>query len=147
MTESRNGNVPQGDHEYAMWDAAYVLDALSDTDRREFEMHMTACNSCRQAVAELEAIPPMLSLLDEERAVLPPCPDLLPSLLAKADQRLAANRVELQPALLTSTTVAAETVFPVFRTGNYAPVPDEFTAFDLPVEGKYPDRTERLVSA
>ncbi|MFZ1161563.1 carotenoid oxygenase family protein [Mycobacterium sp.] len=138
MTESRNGNVPQGDHEYAMWDAAYVLDALSDTDRREFEMHMTACNSCRQAVAELEAIPPMLSLLDEERAVLPPCPDLLPSLLAKADQRLAANRVELQPALLTSTTVAAETVFPVFRTGNYAPVHDELTEFDLPVEGHIP---------
>ena len=138
MTESRNGNVPQGDHEYAMWDAAYVLDALSDTDRREFEMHMAGCNSCRQAVAELEAIAPMLSLLDDERAAVPPCPDLLPSLLAKADQRLAENRVELRPVLLTSTTVEAETVFPVFRTGNYAPVHDELTEFDLPVEGRIP---------
>jgi len=138
MTESRNGNVPQGGHEYAMWDAAYVLDALSDTDRREFEMHLAGCNSCRQAVAELEAITPMLSLLDDEGAVVPPCPDLLPSLLTKADQRPAANRVELQPALLTSTTVAAETVFPVFRTGNYAPVHDELTEFDLPVQGRIP---------
>ena len=138
MTESRNGNVPQGGHEYEMWDAAYVLDALSDTDRREFEMHLAGCNSCRQAVAELEAITPMLPLLDEERTVVPACPDLLPSLLAKAGQRLAANRVELQPALLTSTTVAAETVFPVFRTGNYAPVHDELTEFDLPVEGRIP---------
>jgi carotenoid cleavage dioxygenase-like enzyme len=138
MTESRNGNVPQGDHEYAMWDAAYVLDALSDTDRREFEVHMAGCHSCRQAVAELEAIAPMLSLLDDERAAVPPCPDLLPSLLAKADQRLAENRVELRPVLLTSTTVEAETVFPVFRTGNYAPVHDELTEFDLPVEGRIP---------
>jgi carotenoid cleavage dioxygenase len=138
MTESRNGNVPQGGHEYEMWDAAYVLDALSDTDRREFEMHMAGCSSCREAVAEFEAIAPMLSLLDEEPATVPPCPDLLPSLLAKADQRLAANRVELQPALVTSTAVAAETVFPVFRTGNYAPVHDELTTFDLPVEGRIP---------
>jgi carotenoid cleavage dioxygenase-like enzyme len=139
MTESRNGNVPQGGHEYEMWDAAYVLDALSDTDRRAFQMHMAGCSSCRQAVAEFEAIAPMLSLLDEEPAPVPPCPDLLPSLLAKADLRLAANRVELQPALVTSsTTVAAETVFPVFRTGNYAPVHDELTEFDLPVEGRIP---------
>jgi len=138
MTESRNGNVPQGGHEYEMWDAAYVLDALSDTDRREFEMHMAGCSSCRESVAEFEAIAPMLSMLDEEPATVPPCPDLLPSLLAKAGQRLAANRVELQPALVTSTAVAAETVFPVFRTGNYAPVHDELTAFDLPVEGRIP---------
>ena len=53
MTESRNGNVPQGGHEYEMWDAAYVLDALSDTDRREFEMHMAGCSSCREAVARV----------------------------------------------------------------------------------------------
>jgi carotenoid cleavage dioxygenase-like enzyme len=138
MTESRNGNVPQGGHEYEMWDAAYVLDALSDTDRREFEMHMAACSPCREAVAELEAIAPMLSLLDDEPTPVPPRPELLPSLLARADQRLVANRVDLQPALLTSTAVPAETVFPVFRTGNYAPVYDELTEFDLPVEGRIP---------
>jgi carotenoid cleavage dioxygenase-like enzyme len=138
MTESRNGNVPQGGHEYEMWDAAYVLDALSDTDRREFEMHMAACSPCREAVAELEAIAPMLSLLDDEPTPVPPRPELLPSLLARADQRLVANRVDLRPALLTSTAVPAETVFPVFRTGNYAPVYDELTEFDLPVEGRIP---------
>jgi carotenoid cleavage dioxygenase-like enzyme len=138
VTHSRNGNVPQGDHEYAMWDAAYVLDALSDTDRREFEMHMAACGACREAVSELDAVAPTLSLLDDQPAAVPPCPDLLPSLLAKADQRLAANRVELAPAQPASTSVAAETVFPVFRTGNYAPVHDELTEFDLPVQGRIP---------
>ncbi|HUO38331.1 MAG TPA: carotenoid oxygenase family protein [Mycobacterium sp.] len=35
-------------------------------------------------------------------------------------------------------TEAAETVVPFFRAGNYAPVADELTAFDLPVEGAIP---------
>jgi len=32
-----------GDHRYAMWDAAYVLGSLSPGDRREFEAHMANC--------------------------------------------------------------------------------------------------------
>jgi carotenoid cleavage dioxygenase len=35
-------------------------------------------------------------------------------------------------------TQAAETEVPFFRTGNYAPVANELTAFDLPVEGTIP---------
>jgi carotenoid cleavage dioxygenase-like enzyme len=35
-------------------------------------------------------------------------------------------------------TQATETVLPFFRTANYAPVPDELTTFDLPVEGGIP---------
>ena len=158
MTEYRNGNMPrdgesdmpQDAHEHAMWDAAYVLGALSDPDRREFEEHMAGCISCREAVNELTAVSPLLSLLDydqvigadatDESAAVPPCPDLLTSLLAKADQRsaVASDSVELQPVLMTATTVDAQTVFPVFRTGNYAPVHDELTDFDLQVEGSIP---------
>src|ERR1700752_2515529 len=37
-------------------------------------------------------------------------------------------------------TEAAETVLPFFRRGNYAPVADELTAFDLPVEGAIPSQ-------
>jgi carotenoid cleavage dioxygenase-like enzyme len=158
MTEYRNGDMPgdgvsdlpQDAHEYAMWDAAYVLGALSDADRREFEVHLAGCISCQEAVTELTAVSPLLRLLDydqviaadatDESAAVPPCPDLLTSLLAKADQRsaVASDPVELQPALMTATTVDAQTVFPVFRTGNYAPVHDELTAFDLQVEGGIP---------
>ena len=158
MTESRNGDMPrdgepdmsQGDHELAMWDAAYVLGALSDADRLEFEAHLVGCISCREAVTELTAVSALLTRLDydqviapdasDESVAVPPCPDLLTSLLAKADQRSAAasDPVELRPALMTATTVDAQTVFPVFRTGNYAPVYDELTAFDLPVEGSIP---------
>ena len=122
MTESWSG-----DHELATWDAAYVLGALTEADRREFEEHLAGCISCREAVDELTAVSPLLSLLDydhvvaadtiDESTAVPPCPDLLTSLLAKADQR-ASEPMELQPVLTAATTVDAHTVFPIFRTGN-----------------------------
>ena len=150
MTESQNRRLPRdGDHDYAAWDAAYVLRALSDADRREFEAHLVGCISCREAVTDLTAISPLLSVLDYDQVIgadgadesaAPPCPDLLTSLLAKADQRLAgaSDRSEPEPSSSPPAGVDAETVFPVFRTGNYAPVYDELTTFDLPVEGSIP---------
>ncbi|MEB3071504.1 carotenoid oxygenase family protein [[Mycobacterium] vasticus] len=102
-------------HEYALWDAAYVLGSLSESDHREFEAHLTGCLSCRDAVNELSGLPALLSLVDHDDAA------------ATAHPRSAAPVI--QPP---------ETVFPIFRTGNYAPVPDELTAFDLPVEGHIP---------
>ena len=152
MTESRNGRVPgQGDtprgaDDFAMWDAAYVLGVLSDADRQEFEAHLAGCVSCSDAVAELDTVASLLTMLDPDEVVddgpiaAPPCSDLLTPLLAKADQRSAAvaDRTQRQPAMATATTVDARTVFPVFRAGNYAPVHDELTEFDLPVEGSIP---------
>jgi carotenoid cleavage dioxygenase-like enzyme len=151
MTESRrNGHVPRDgeSHELATWDAAYVLGALSNADRREFEAHLVRCGSCRESVTELTAISPMLSLLNYDQVVeatddsvgAPPLPNLMPSLVAKADQlaAAAADPAALSPVLTGPTTVDAQTVFPIFRTGNYAPVHDELTAFDLPVQGSIP---------
>jgi anti-sigma factor RsiW len=40
MTESDRLN---GARDYSMWDAAYVLDSLSDADRREYEAHLEGC--------------------------------------------------------------------------------------------------------
>jgi carotenoid cleavage dioxygenase-like enzyme len=158
MTGSWDPKVPRdgepgvlnGADYYATWDAAYVLDALSVADRREFEAHLVGCDSCRQSVTELTAVLPLLSLLDYDQVLAgdgaagsvaaPPCPDLLTSLLAKADQRsaAAADPSPVQPSLVPPVVVDAQTVLPVFRTGNYAPVHDELTAFDLPVEGSIP---------
>jgi carotenoid cleavage dioxygenase-like enzyme len=146
MTESEKLN---GARDYAMWDAAYVLNALSDSDRREYEAHLEGCVECRIAVTELAAVSPLLSALDYnqvvatngdgETAAVPPCPDMMTALVAKADQRAAAaaDRVE-QPSPLPAAVVDVQTVLPVFRTGNYAPVHDELTAFDLPVQGRIP---------
>ena len=127
--------MSQETHEYEMWDAAYVLGALSDRDHRDFELHMAGCTSCREAVAELVGVVPLLSLAGDDASV-PPCPDFLPSLLEKTGRRLGAAPDSMPP--LVAATVGAETVFPVFRTGNYAPVHDELTEFDLPVEGSIP---------
>jgi carotenoid cleavage dioxygenase-like enzyme len=135
MTENRNGNVPGGAHEYETWDAAYVLGSLSDADCREYERHLSGCVPCQDAVAELAVLGPLLSLVSADVAA-PPCPDLLPGLLAKADQRLAAAADSVQ--LVTAPVVEPQTVFPIFRTGNYAPVHDELTEFDLPVVGRIP---------
>jgi carotenoid cleavage dioxygenase len=141
--------MTDGASDYAMWDAAYVLGSLSDSDRREYEAHLEGCGECRTAVTELAAVSPLLSALDykdviapngaDETSAVPPCPDMMTSLVAKADQRAAAaaDRVE-QPSLLPAAVVDVQTVLPVFRTGNYAPVHDELTAFDLPVQGRIP---------
>ena len=62
-----DSDVPAGDsHDYATWDAAYVLGSLSPADRREFEAHLSVCPSCSQAVAELSGMPALLSKLDSD---------------------------------------------------------------------------------
>lgn len=59
------------DHERLTgWDAAYVLGALSSADRREFEVHLSDCARCRDAIAELTALPGLLGRLERGRAFL-----------------------------------------------------------------------------
>ena len=53
---------------FAEWDAAYVLGALSPTERREFEDHLEECDRCRAAVSELSALPGLLGRIDDARA-------------------------------------------------------------------------------
>ena len=38
-----------GGDRYAEWDAAYVLGALSPSDRRTYERHLAECAACRAA--------------------------------------------------------------------------------------------------
>lgn len=65
--ETPRGGDPYGGHEYTMWDAAYVLGALSAADRREFEAHLSGCLQCRAAVGELSGMPALLSQLDGDQ--------------------------------------------------------------------------------
>ena len=55
-----------GSHEYAMWDAAYVLGSLSSVERREYEAHLSTCPSCREAVGEIGGMPALLAQLDHD---------------------------------------------------------------------------------
>jgi len=57
------------DHvDFAEWDAAYVLGALSPSDRRAFESHMETCDRCRDAIAEIAPTIGLLARIDRTRA-------------------------------------------------------------------------------
>src|ERR1700730_10916107 len=76
-------------HEYATWDAAYVLGSLSPGGRRGCEAPLSVCPFCTQAVAELSGMPALLSKLDSDTMASindqtdepPMAPNLLPSLM------------------------------------------------------------------
>ncbi|WP_116376414.1 zf-HC2 domain-containing protein [Mycobacterium sp. MFM001] len=127
------GRTPGDDHEYAMWDAAYVLGSLSDADRHEFEAHLRDCASCRGAVAELSGMPALLSRLDDNvvaeieaaddtgDAAVPP--EMLPSLLAKVAWRRRRSRVITWTASGAAAAVLAIGVFVGVKPHSPASVP------------------------
>jgi Putative zinc-finger len=121
MTEFGSPALPAGDdvspagdeHDYTLWDAAYVLGSLSTSERHEYEAHLSSCASCQTGVAELAGIPALLSRLDrdevaaideadDDSSATPPLPpELLTSLLEKARWRRRRSR------LVTWTLAAA----------------------------------------
>jgi anti-sigma factor RsiW len=107
-----DSDVPAGDsHDYATWDAAYVLGSLSPADRREYESHLSVCPLCDQAVSELSGLPALLSKLDggtvaamgADDLSADMAPNLLPSLLSEVHRR----RRRVRMATWTSGAAAA----------------------------------------
>jgi hypothetical protein len=47
--------------QFATFDAAYVLGALSDTDRIAYEAHLAECDECATSVRQLRGLPSMLA--------------------------------------------------------------------------------------
>ena len=100
--DDRGGGGQLGDADpFAMWDAAYVLGSLDSDERRQYEAHLSTCERCREAVAELSGMPGLLALLDPDEVAaleegspeLPPLPPvLLDSLLAKVSWRSRRRR-------------------------------------------------------
>lgn len=90
MTDSDQGDP------YITWDAGYVLGALSPGERRDFEAHLQICARCRDAVAELTAMPALLAMVDPaevealDNAV--PDPPLRPELRGQVLDRVRARR-------------------------------------------------------
>ena len=124
------------DHEYALWDAAYVLGSLSSTERHEYEAHLSSCPSCREAVAELSGMPALLSRLDRDEvaaiddgtdgssATPPMPPELLTSLLAKARWRRRRSRlVTWTLAAAAAAVVVVVGVFIALRSNPGMPTP------------------------
>ncbi|MGO4535501.1 anti-sigma factor family protein [Leifsonia sp. 2MCAF36] len=105
--------------EFATWDSAYVLGALSPVERREFEAHLGVCERCAESVSELAGMAGLLSRVPREQAfalleddalsgasagVEPgPGPDVLPSLLHQVRRR----RIRARWLVASLSTVAA----------------------------------------
>lgn len=64
MTTLGGDSPSGGTHGYGLWDAAYVLGALSYPERREFEAHLRGCQPCAASVSELSGMPALLSQID-----------------------------------------------------------------------------------
>ncbi|MBE1877378.1 anti-sigma factor family protein [Myceligenerans pegani] len=62
------GPERNGGDRYAEWDAAYVLGALSPSDRHAYERHLAECDMCRTAVAELAGMPGLLGTVPAAQA-------------------------------------------------------------------------------
>ncbi len=111
----RAPSLPGASDAYAQWDAAYVLGALSEHDRREFESHMQGCPPCRQSVEELSGLPAILGQLSaddvadiDRRDLEMPPPRILTSLVAEVRRRRRRAR------WVTWTTTAAAAAAVVF---------------------------------
>jgi hypothetical protein len=55
---------------YLQWDGAYVLGALSSSERREYERHLAGCQGCQRSVSELAGLPGLLAQASPEDAAL-----------------------------------------------------------------------------
>lgn len=54
--------------EFADWDAAFVVGALSPSDRRRFEAHLQECDKCRAAIVDLAPTIALLARITPDRA-------------------------------------------------------------------------------
>ena len=54
--------------DYASWDGAYVLGALSPADRRAYEEHLRDCDECVRSLSELAGLPGILGRVVPEEA-------------------------------------------------------------------------------
>jgi hypothetical protein len=76
-------------------DAAYLLGALSPSDRRAFETHLADCAACQRSVQQLAGLPGLLGKVqpaDFSSPAEPPPSSLLPALTAAVRQERTRRR-------------------------------------------------------
>jgi len=97
---------------YREWDAAYLLGALSETDRRAYEEHLRTCDECSAEIAYLAGVPAAMAALPTERAlatITDEPPNLLPGLVRSVERDRRKQRIKFG-ALATAIAVAAAVI-------------------------------------
>jgi hypothetical protein len=112
------------DHEHD--DGAYVLGALSPSERAAYERHLSTCSFCREAVAEIAVLPGLLGrldpadfakLLDPTLSPAAPAPrNRTPDLVSAAQSTRRKERKKTRVRVL-STALAAAVVALVVGVG------------------------------
>lgn len=96
--------------EFALYDAAYVLGALSPADRAEFEEHLKGCEACSTSVGELAGLPGLMSKMSVEQltaeAEVPP-ETLLPSLARAVRRERLRRRLAVGAAAVAAACLVA----------------------------------------
>jgi len=96
--------------QFTLYDAAYVLGALSPAERREFEDHLQSCAACARSVGELAGLPGLMSKVSEEQLtaeVEAPPETLLPSLARAARRERGRRRLAVGAAGVAAACLIA----------------------------------------
>ena len=97
-------------------DGAYVLGALSPTERAVYERHLATCSFCREAVADIAVLPGLLGRLDPvdfEKLLAPDLPpprtrrNSMPDLVMAAQSTRREERRRVRWRVLGSALTAA----------------------------------------
>lgn len=95
---------------YRDWDAAYLLGALSGSDRRAYEEHLRTCAECSADVGSLAGVPGTLALVPDDRALATLSaspPNLLPGLVRAVQEDRRRRRFRLAGVLAGVAATAA----------------------------------------
>jgi hypothetical protein len=107
---------------FAHDDAAYVLGALSPTERLDFERHLPECAECTRAVRELAGLPGLLGRVDprqlEDAPVDEPVPDTLLPALSREVRRARRRRTLVTSGLVAAAAAVAVAVPAVVVSGS-----------------------------
>ncbi len=139
--------------EHVLDDGAYVLGALSPSERADFERHLSTCAACREAVASLAVLPGLLGRLEPARAIAlasanlpepaPAPPSLLPRVLAAAAQQRRFDRRRTRRRRMALTFASALSVLLlVFGVGFAVHVRDVGSTPAVPMSAMRPAQQE-----
>jgi hypothetical protein len=113
---------------YAEFDAAYVLGALPETERLEFEHHLATCPTCQASVDSLRPVVVALAVASPTSfgaigsAESPPV-DLLPRLLARAQTERRRRRYLVAAVSVVAAACIALVTAVVVQTGSNSSAP------------------------